>query len=81
MEYNLSSNMAHRISFDEMLERAAEATLAAVPDEIANIKKNVAEYISDMWELENDWIEVDDMEEAKARFFSVYERVINDASN
>ncbi len=79
VRYNLSSNQSDRIRFNEMLERAAEATLNAVKDEIPNIKKVANEYISDMWEMESEFIDTDDIEEAKAIFFHVYREAINNA--
>ena len=79
MKYNLSSSQSDRINFDEMLERAAEATLNAVSDEIPNIKKEANIFIGNMWETESEFIDTDDMEEAKARFFSVYQEAINNA--
>jgi hypothetical protein len=70
MKYNLNSSQSDRINFDEMVERLAEAALNTIANEIDNIDIN--EYLNDTWEIESEFMDVDDLEEAKARFFSVF---------
>lgn len=68
MKYNLSSNQADRVRFDEMCYRAAIATFEAAPEAWASfdndLASDVVEQNSYTYE-QNDF--VDDQEEAKAR--------------
>ncbi len=61
-KYNLSSNMAHRINFDEMVERRLADVQAAYGDEVGD------------WHLyfDLDELDVDDEAEAAARIESIW---------
>lgn len=79
MKYNLESSQSDRSNFDQMLERMADATLISIQNEIENIKKCADEYIADVWESEKEFFDVDDIEEAFARFSIVYRDAITNA--
>lgn len=78
--YNLSSNQADRIRFDEMIERATVMMLKAISDEEA-IQQDAAEYAELVWEsteidIEHENITVDDIEEAKARTLDIATKAV-----
>lgn len=70
--YNLASSMTDRIKFDEMAERAAEATLLTL-DEKTALDQDAQEYAEFSWD---EWLDVenqvDDIEEAKARYIAAF---------
>jgi len=75
MKYNLSSNQAHRISFDEAVEIYAQDCINAMPADY--LAETPATEIAE--EYYGEGFETDDETEAKARFMSVFTAAVNEA--
>ena len=76
MFYNLESSMSDRVAFDETVERYAGAMLNALTiDEAMLIEADT--YAELAWDDGDGW-DVDDMAEAKARFFSVFPTAVRE---
>lgn len=77
MFYNLESSQSDRINFDEATRRNAEGCLQSLTLAEA-LTVNPAEYAQDMWDMEEDRVSesVDDVEEAKARYLSVFKDTV-----
>lgn len=75
-KYNLSSSQADRINFDDATAREAEAMLVVL-DEAEALQVDPQEYASVAWEnfqttLGVGAVEVDDIDEAEARYYSSF---------
>lgn len=80
--YNLESSQTDRINFDQIQERYAEAMLNALPLDLA-MDQDPAEYANVGWEnfeidLEFGTVQVDNIEEAKARFMDAFIRAVRE---
>ena len=81
-KFNLSSSMADRANFDEVQRVYAIAMLQALSEKEA-LEQDPDAYAEIEWEafeinLEVGSVEVDDLDEAKARFFSVFTETVRD---
>lgn len=68
MRYNLSSNMAHRINFDEAMRAAADEDIRSYLAAGGEV-----EYFDPLAWWMPDQIDTDDEDEARARFIAVYQ--------
>lgn len=81
-KYNLSSSITDRTNFDEVQRQYAIAMIENVKEADA-LKYDPEEYAEIGWEafeidMEIGSVEVDDVEEAKARFLSVFAEAVRD---
>ena len=82
VRYNLITSQADRIKFDETRERYAKAMLDTLSIDLAMVQVP-KEYAEVGWkgfviDLEQGIVEVDDLEEAKARFTKVFVEAVKD---
>lgn len=80
MKYNLEGSMSDRMNFDEVQRQYGVAMLEALSEEEA-LGQDPEEYAGIGWEafmidLEVGAVEVDDLDEAKARFFAAFQEVV-----
>jgi hypothetical protein len=75
--YNLRSNQADRIRFDEMIRRHAEAALQSLSKADA-LKVDPAEYAALQWEAEAEYTDTDDIQEAEARWSDLYPAAVSE---
>jgi hypothetical protein len=68
MRYNVGSDQAARIAFDEMCSRVVEDALSSL-DEQEILDLDIEDYALILWE--DDQSDVDDLEEAQARWVNV----------
>lgn len=83
--YNLESSMFDRVNFDQVQREYIIAMLENLPEKLA-LTENPEEFAELGWEafeidLENEAVIVDDLEEAKARFFKVAIETVKDWQN
>lgn len=81
MPYNLSSNQADRVRFDEMIERYADMCLRALTrdEALEQLPREYASLIWDSFEIGlEEGNEVDDIDEAKGRFFAAFPQAVRD---
>ncbi len=85
--FNLESSMADRVNFDDMIRRDAEGMLATLTfysgREDDAWHQDPDQYVKVAWEsfeiqVEHDFIIVDDMAEAKARYEAVFPQAVRD---
>ncbi|MEO0282246.1 MAG: hypothetical protein ABIN05_07880 [candidate division WOR-3 bacterium] len=82
MKYFLSSDMADRIRFDEMVKRLAlddvDNILTMKKEEIEDVINNIDEQASSAYMIYSETWETDDEDEAEARFFSIYPKILKE---
>ena len=81
-QYDLEGSMSDRIEFDQMIEEYAHQMLDALSLDLA-LQQDPDQYVRVGWEsfeldLEMKNVEVDDLGEAKARFYSSFKQGVED---
>ncbi len=82
MNFNLDSSQSDRAKFDEIQEQYAEAMISALDVGLA-LEQTPSEYAEIGWEsfeidLEVGAVQVDNLEEAKARFLTVFSATVSE---
>ena len=80
MRYNLETSQSDRISFDEAIAIYADDCIAEADENwLASVSQ--LEVAETYWEAVGEDFDVDDIEEAKARFLAVFIDAINEYDN
>lgn len=80
--YNLTESMTDRVNFDNAQEQYAQDLLDSMSTDLG-LSQDPDDFVEIGWEafqidLENGAVEVDDLDEAKARFFSSFRQGVID---